>query len=261
MTFRAIEILKQVDLIASEDTRTTRKLLSHFDIHTRLQSYDQHAGSRKVQQFIDMLHTGKSVAVVSEAGTPVISDPGNSLIRECIVNDIQVVPIPGASAVITSLCVSGLNTTAFGFYGFPPRGQKARREFFRGLSSLTYPVVVYESPLRLLDTLASILEEMGDRQIVVARELTKLHEELWRSSVSEAIAEFEERTPRGEFVLIIDGGEKSEQDIEDLKQEFFALKEERLTTKDAVGTLARKYNLPRRAVYQAVLKWSGKSND
>jgi len=205
ITLRALRVLKEADLIAAEDTRHTQKLLAHFGFHTTLTSYHDFNKEMKAPVLVSRLLDGQSVALVSDAGTPTISDPGYFLINRCIDAGIRVIPIPGPSALIAALASSGLPTHAFHFEGFLPKssGRAGRR-----LDALrTYPgtVVVFESPHRLLKTLQAIEAAWGDRRAVVARELTKIHEEFLRGRVSELIADIDRRPRRGEITLLIEG--------------------------------------------------------
>ncbi len=209
MTFRAVRILKEVDCIACEDTRQTRILLNHHDISTRMLSFFEHNELARVPQLIDMIKEGKSIAVVSDAGTPTISDPAFRLVREAHDHGITVVPIPGACAAVTALCVGGLPTDRFVFEGFLPL-KKGRRTRWVQLQEEERTIVLYESPHRLLKTLGQIQEFLGDRPLVIARELTKKFEELFRGTVTDALEYFQQHAPRGEFVILISGRDYAE---------------------------------------------------
>jgi len=203
ITLRALETLKQVDLIACEDTRHTQKLLTHYQIQKPLTSLFEHNERLKVPSLIHQLQEGKTIGLVSDAGTPGISDPGFVLIREAIRNEILVIPIPGPSAVITALTVSGMPTDRFCFEGFLPQKSAAMRRKLEQLKDEPRTMVFYESPHRVLKTLKAMLEIWGDIPIICARELTKLHEEILRKPLSEQIQHFTQSPPRGEFVLVI----------------------------------------------------------
>jgi 16S rRNA (cytidine1402-2'-O)-methyltransferase len=203
ITLRALETLKTVDLIAAEDTRHTKKLLQHYGIETPLISFHQHSGAGRIEQIIRRLQGGESVALVTDAGTPGISDPGGALVAAAHKAGIRVVPVPGASAVTAILSVAGLPAHRFRFEGFPPRKEGARRKFFESLHGEDAPVVFYESPHRLLKTLQTAYEVLGDCGIVVGRELTKQFEEVFRGRLSEAIAYWQAKPPRGEFVIVL----------------------------------------------------------
>ena len=205
ITVRAIRILKEVDLIAAEDTRRTRQLLSHYDIHTPLTSYFDGNQESKGEKLIAQLKAGGSIALVSEAGTPTVSDPGHRLVVQCIDANIPITPVPGVAACIAAASVAGLPLHAFVFEGFlSPKSGKRRRHFIE-LSQEKRTLIFYESPHRLMMFLQDALETLGDRHIVVARELTKKFEEVFRGLVSEALRKFEETSPRGEFTILIEG--------------------------------------------------------
>jgi 16S rRNA (cytidine1402-2'-O)-methyltransferase len=201
---RAIRILKEVDIIAAEDTRQTRKLLSHYSIHTRIMSYHEHNKLTKIDPILNTLRGG-DVALVSDAGTPALNDPGYELIIACLEAGHQVSPIPGASAPIAALVASGLPTDAFLYLGYLPSKSKARQTLLLSIQQQPYTLIFLETPHRLLSAMKDIELVLGKRQIAVARELTKLHEEIFRGSVSEAIQYFKETPPRGEITLIING--------------------------------------------------------
>ena len=202
ITLRALRILKEISLIAAEDTRLTRKLLTHYNISTPTVSYYEHNRFTRIPKIIDHLNTGKDVAVVTDAGTPGISDPAYKLIRAAIEIGSRIEAIPGPSASITALTASGLPTDRFIFEGFLPR-KKGRKAKLTRLSAIEATVIFYESPKRIVRTLKDILEFMGDRPAVIGRELTKLHEEMIRGNVSKLLSHFTEKTPRGEFVIMI----------------------------------------------------------
>ena len=208
MTFRGIRVLKESTLIAAEDTRHTKKLLMHYNINTPTISYFEHNRFTRIPQILDHLISGKNIAVVTDAGTPGISDPAYKLIRATIENHIKVESIPGASASVTALSASGLPTDRFLFEGFLPH-RKGRRKKLERLANLEATIIFYESPMRLIKTLNDILEFIGDRPAVIGRELTKVHEEYQRGKVSELINYFKENKPRGEFVVMIGKDDKN----------------------------------------------------
>ncbi len=203
ITLRALRILKEVDVIAAEDTRHTRHLLQRYGIETPLVSFHQHSSAGRLQAIIQRLLSGESVALVTDAGTPGISDPGGVLVAEAHRAGIRVVPIPGASALTALLSVSGLPAHRFRFEGFVPRKEGARKRFFESLADEEVPIVLYESPHRLLKTLQSAYEVLGDRLVVIGRELTKQFEEVFRGRLSEAIERWQAKPPKGEFVIAI----------------------------------------------------------
>lgn len=196
ITLRALEILKSADLILCEDTRVTKKLLDHYKITTPTQSYHEHSKLSKINYIVDLLKQGKNLALVSDAGTPGISDPGNKLIGE--LEGVEIIPIPGPSAVITALSISGFNTNKFIFLGFPPVKNK-RDKFFQEMAIFKYPVVIYESTHRIIKT----LNELPERNIVVCRELTKKFESIYRGTPGEVIEQLEKGKIKGEFVIVV----------------------------------------------------------
>lgn len=208
ITLRALQILKEVDLIAAEDTRHTRKLLSHYDIHTSLTSFFEHNELRKTSYLIKRLKQGDKIALVSKAGMPGISDPGYYLIREAIKEDISLVPVPGPTALILALIASGFPTHSFVFEGFLGRNKEKRAQKLRKLKKEERAIVIYVSPHRIKKVLAEIEQILGDRRIAVVREITKKFEETIRDRVGKVIKIFEEKKPRGEFTLVIEGREK-----------------------------------------------------
>ena len=252
MTFRAIRILREVDLIAAEDTRRTRKLLTHFEIHTPLIRFDENCSKMVSEKLLQRLLTGESVAVVSDAGLPAISDPGADLVKLAIENGIKICPIPGANAALSALICSGLDTTRFLFAGFAPKTKKNRREFLKKFSTVKETIIFYEAPHRLKNFLEDLLEIFGDRQAVLARELTKVHEEFLRGRIKKLIEKISE--PRGEFVVLIEGLKFSEP-IEGNFLEFYQkLLAEGLDKKSAMRETAKKFNMSRREIYNSLLK-------
>ena len=256
-TFRAIQTLQKVDLIAAEDTRHTSKLLQHFHIRTPQLSYHQHNEQSRIPELIEKLNQGKTIALVTDAGMPGISDPGYELVKACVEENISIVPIPGVTASITALCASGLPTNKFIFIGFLPTKIKLREEQLEKLSNSLETVVLYESPYKLLQTLEDLAKILGgNRKIVLARELTKLHEEFWRGTVGQAIIYYQNNQPKGEFTLVIAGAEPelpvlSEDTIKQELQELFA---QGISRSQASRQLSQKINLSRRKIYQIALK-------
>jgi 16S rRNA (cytidine1402-2'-O)-methyltransferase len=204
---RALRILREVQLIAAEDTRVTRRLLSHFDVHARLVSYFEHNKLTKLDSILAALDAG-DVALVSDAGTPALNDPGYELVRAALDAGHGVSPVPGPASPIAALIASGLPTDSFLFLGYLPRAASARKTELEKVADLPYTLIFLESPHRLPDALRDIQAALGDRRIAVARELTKLHEEVWRGTISKAIEHFQE--PRGEFVLVLEGNLRAE---------------------------------------------------
>ncbi|HEX7056175.1 MAG TPA: 16S rRNA (cytidine(1402)-2'-O)-methyltransferase [Bacilli bacterium] len=204
MTYRAIRTLREADWIAAEDTRQTRKLLAHFAIPGKLISYHEHNKREKGRELVDKLLAGQSVALVSDAGMPAISDPGEDLVKEALAHDIAVIAIPGASAGLAALIVSGLPAAQFSFAGFLPREKKKLQRSLKKLNAAGGTVIVYESPHRLVQTLQAMLAAWGDRRIAAVRELTKKHEEILRGTIAECLEHVRSVPPRGEYCLIVD---------------------------------------------------------
>jgi 16S rRNA (cytidine1402-2'-O)-methyltransferase len=209
MSPRAVRILRQARLIAAEDTRVTRKLLARFDIHTPLTSYFEHNKLTKLEVILAALAEGE-VALVSDAGTPAINDPGYELVHAALAAGHEVRPVPGPSAPLAALAASGLPTDAFLYLGYLPRKSAERKALIEQISALPYTLIVLEAPHRLLAGLADLHALLGDRQIAIARELTKIHEEIWRGTLAAAIEHFTQNEPRGEFTLVIEGKTKAE---------------------------------------------------
>jgi 16S rRNA (cytidine1402-2'-O)-methyltransferase len=255
VTLRALRILDEVDLIAAEDTRKTRKLLTHFKIETPLTSYHEHNKLTKLDELLSTLQQ-KDVALVSEAGMPGLSDPGYELVKAAIAQGIPVVPVPGPSALITALVVSGLPTDSFLYLGFLPRRQKERRELLASIARESRTLVAFEAPHRLLATLADLKEVLGDRHMAIARELTKVHEEVWRGSVSQALAHFEENPPRGEFTLVIERAreERVAWDEERVVEMLAELMAEGMKIREAIQVVADLAGWPKREVYRVALQ-------
>lgn len=208
ITLRALETLREVDLIASEDTRRTGRLLKHFEIQKPQMSFHEHNEERAGQKIVDLIKQGMSIALVTNAGTPGISDPGFTLIRRAIDEGIEITMIPGASAFVMALVLSGLPVHAFTFRGFPPRKPGPRRRFVALDKDSPHTLIYYESPYRLRAFLQDALEVLGDRQAALANELTKLHESVWRGTLSELVGRLGESEPRGEYTVLIAGAGK-----------------------------------------------------
>jgi len=258
ITLRCIRILGEADIIAAEDTRQTIKLLNHFEIRKPLISYHEHNKFEKGEELVELLKSGKNIALVSDAGMPAISDPGEDLVRLCVENDIEIIPIPGATASLTALIVSGLSTVRFCFEGFLPSNKKERRERLQKLSAETRTIIIYEAPHRLLDTLGDLMEQLGDRRISVSREITKKFEETLRDNISNIIKVFKERTIKGEFVLVIEGINEQELiDIELKKWHNITIEEhikmylrQGMDKKEAIRKVAEDRKLPKKEIYK-----------
>ncbi len=255
ITYRAVRILGEVDLIAAEDTRHSLKLLNHFNISKPLTSYFDHNSKFKGERILDALRQGKSVALISDAGTPCVSDPGYQLVRDAVQEGITVIPIPGACAAIAALSASGLPSDTFTFAGFPPPRQAKRRLFLAGLSGLPGTLLLHEAPHRLEDCLRDMLEALGDRQIVVARELTKIYEEFIRGTVSQVMAATAGERIRGEVVILVAPGETvqdNSEPLEDILQRL--LSEEGLSVKDAARRASLITGISRNEAYTEALR-------
>lgn len=259
MTFRAVRILKEVDRIAAEDTRNTKKLLTHFEIHTPLVSYHEHNKESSGKELIEKLIAGENIALVSDAGTPCISDPGYELVGAAIEAGITVVPLPGANAAITALIASGIEAQPFLFYGFLSRGKKEKKSELNYLQKQNTTIIFYEAPHRLKETLKAIREIFGNRRIVLSRELTKKFEEFLRGTLDEAIQWAENIEIRGEFCLVVEGSSEPLQDEEeqwwstlDLKDHVqYYIDRKGLSSKEAIKQTAIDRSISKRDVYQA----------
>ena len=255
ITLRALRVLKDVDLIAAEDTRHTQILLRHFGIRTPLTSYHEHNERTKARQLIERLKQGKNVALVSDAGTPAISDPGFRLIVEAIQAKVSVVPLPGASALTAVLSAGGLPTDRFVFEGFLPVKQKERRERIQTLRAETRTLVVYEAPHRLQETLADMRAILGDREIVLAREVSKVHEEFLRGSIGELIRQIGDGEIRGELTLVIKGSAGENEVSEDrLKAEIRKLRGRGMRVKEIAEIMGERYSMAKRELYRLALE-------
>lgn len=251
---RALRTLREVRLIAAEDTRRTRKLLAHYDIHTALSSYYEHNKLSKLEEILASLAEG-DVALVSDAGTPLINDPGYELVLSALDAGFQVRPVPGPSAPVTALSVSGLPADMFLYLGYLPRKNKPRRALIQDVKNDPYTMVFLEAPHRLLDSLQDLLDVMGDRQMAAARELTKLHEEIFRGKISDALKYFSEYSPRGEFTLVISGRESSKErwTEERLHQELANYLQSGESASSIAGVLAKESGWPRREIYHLII--------
>ena len=262
ITLRVLRILKEVDLIAAEDTRTSGHLLRHFDIHTPTTSYHKFNEHEKGQELVDKLLAGTNIALITDAGTPAISDPGETLVRLCIENHIQVTSLPGASACITALTLSGRSTRRFSFEGFLPADKKDRDDILRQIKTERRTIVLYEAPHRLVKTLKLLSETLGEaRGITLCRELTKKFETITVTTIGEGIAQAAETEPRGEYVLVLDG--KPDEEIEAERRAEFetmsiadhvaSFEAQGMTHKEAMKAVAVARGMSRRDVYQELL--------
>lgn len=255
MTFRAVRILQTVDLIAAEDTRHTGKLLQYFQVTTPQISYHDHNRHSRTGELVDRLQQGKTIALVSDAGMPGISDPGYELVSACVAAGLAVVPIPGCSAAIAALTASGLPSDRFVFEGFLPAKASARRTYLETLKPENRTLIFYEAPHRLRATLQDLVILGEARQVVLARELTKLHEELWRGSIAAAIAHYQEREPQGEYTIVVAGAELTQVVLSEaaIVAELKSLLAQGWSRSEASRQLAQQTELPRRQIYQLAL--------
>ncbi len=254
MTFRAVRVLNEVDLIACEDTRHTRRLLDHYAIKTRAISYHEHNETARVEELIGRLKEGSSIALVSDAGTPLISDPGYRIVAAAAAGGFSVIPIPGASAAITALSASGLPTDAFRFCGFLPAKTGQRRKAIEAVAGESVTLVFYEAPHRIVETVADLRMVLGNRPAVLARELTKIHEEFLRGDLASLEATLAERETarRGEFTILVGRGEDTPVSTEPLPDAVARLELEGMPRMDAIKQIARERGLSKREVYGAV---------
>ncbi len=261
VTLRALRVLKEADVIACEDTRTTRKLLTRYAVDKPLVSYHEHNEIEKSEEMLSLLKEGKSVALVTDAGTPCISDPGYRLVRLASEHGIEVLPIPGPSAALSALSVSGLPTSNFAFFGFPPRTKKHLTDFLARIKGYPETLVFYESPNRVVKTLSAILEVFGDRNISVSREMTKLYEETLRGKVSRVLEALEKRgVIKGEVTIVVEGASAGtgEIDMADIDAMLRSCKKDGLSLKDAVKMVSEESGYSKSKTYKRALAiWGG----
>lgn len=252
---RALRILKSVDMIAAEDTRHTLKLLNHFEITKPLTSYHEHNKKEKGEYIISLLKDGKDIALVSDAGTVAISDPGEDLVSLCIENDIKITPVPGAVALINALIISGISTRRFAFEGFLSVNKRHRHEHLESLKNDPHTLIFYEAPHKLKTTLKDLYAVLGDRKIALVRELTKIHEEAIHSTLSAAQKLYQEENPRGEYVIVIEGATQNEAEDENplnlltVKEHVEEYISKGLTSKEAIKKVSQERNVPKRDIY------------
>lgn len=261
ITFRVVRTLKEVDVIAAEDTRNSIKLLNHFEIKTPLTSYHEFNKYDKAKVLVNRMLGGENIALITDAGTPGISDPGEELVRQCYEAGVEVTSLPGAAACVTALTLSGLSTRRFAFEAFLPADKKEKAAILEELKSETRTIIIYEAPHRLKKTIAELLSVLGNRRLTVVKELTKLHENVFLTTFEDALAYYEENEPRGEFVLVIEGRK-----IEELKKEKEASFQEMdinehmklyldkgMDKKEAMKAVAVDRGIPKREVYKMLL--------
>jgi 16S rRNA (cytidine1402-2'-O)-methyltransferase len=256
ITLRALRVLKEADLIAAEDTRRTRKLLSHYGIHKPLVSYHEHNRRMREESLLDALRAGRSIALVTDAGTPGISDPGEPLVRRAAQESIPLVPIPGPSALVAALSVSGLPTESFLFYGFLPAQPSARQKFLLSLKDRPETLIFYESPKRLRSFLEDAFRILGERQVMVAREMTKMYEEVYRGTISEVGKEFGEEEIKGEVTIVLEGSTLPARveggAIEEALELYY--REMGLSMKEAIDRVAEELGVSKKDVYRESLQ-------
>ncbi|MBS3678636.1 16S rRNA (cytidine(1402)-2'-O)-methyltransferase [Ornithinibacillus massiliensis] len=258
ITYRALSVLKSVSVIAAEDTRNTKRLLNHFEISTSLISYHEHNKIGRENQLLEKLAGGESIALVSDAGMPAISDPGYEIVKACAEQEYPVVVLPGANAALCALVGSGLPNKEFLFYGFLPRKQKDKEAELARLGRLQATIIFYESPYRIKETLKAIQKQLGNRQMAIARELTKRFEEYVRGTAEEIVAWANENEPKGEFCIVVEGStEELEPEAEvwwegmEVNDHVEHYIQQGLSSKEAIKQVAKDRNLPKREVYQA----------
>ncbi len=254
ITERTLEVLRSVDIIAAEDTRNTLRLLNHFDIHTPLTSYHEHNKYEKAEELTGIMLSGKTVALVTDAGTPGISDPGEVLVKKAINAGLFITSLPGATAFVTALTVSGLPSGRFVFEGFLPSKKAERKRILEDLAAGIRTVILYEAPHHLRETLSQLLEYFGEnRRIAVCRELTKVHEEILRMTLADAVEYYKEREPRGEYVLVLEGKTEKDVDLERQKEYEDMTIEDHVAMYEALGN-SRKEAMKKAAVDRGVSK-------
>lgn len=258
MTYRAVRILGEVDLIAAEDTRNSIKLLNHFDIKTPMTSYHEHNKYEKAEELVAKLVAGTNIAVITDAGTPGISDPGEELVRQCYEAGITVVPVPGACAAINALIASGLPTRRFAFEAFLPSDKKERKQVLDELEKETRTIIIYEAPHRLLKTLSELNSKLGNREATICRELTKKHETFFKTTLEDAITHYETTEPKGECIIVIKGISRETLIMEEqMKWESMSIPDhikmymsEGLDKKEATKQVAKDRGVPKRDIYE-----------
>jgi 16S rRNA (cytidine1402-2'-O)-methyltransferase len=258
ITLRALRILREVELIACEDTRVTKKLLSHYQIEKPLTSYHEHNEEKKAKELLSLLEAGKNIALVSDAGTPGISDPGYRIVSLASKEGIEVVSIAGPCAAIAALSVSGLPTSSFAFFGFLPKSDKKKREFLGSIREYPHTLIFYESPERIVETLRGILETLGDREVSISRELTKMFEETLRGKVSKVLEILSQREKiKGEFTIVVEGKIKNLEYIDHIiEKELEVYREKGLSLRDTVKEVSRKLRASKSKIYKkALIVW------
>ncbi len=262
ITYRVVRILKEVDLIAAEDTRTSKKLLDRYEINTRVTSYHEHNKIEKAKTLINKLHDGKNIALITDAGTPGISDPGEELVAMCYDENIEVTSLPGAAALITAITMSGQSSRRFAFEAFLPKEKKYRKHILEELERETRTIIIYESPYHLKSTLKELESVLGkDRELTITRELTKRHEEKNKTTFEKALEYYEENEPRGEYVLVIAGKSRAMQEEEKremweettIKEHMDIYLKQGLDKKEAMKAVAKDRGVSKRDIYKELI--------
>lgn len=262
ITLRVLSTLKEVDLIAAEDTRNSIKLLNHFEIKTKMTSYHEYNKVEKARYLVEQMCSGKNVALITDAGTPAVSDPGEELVKQCHAAGIAVTSLPGACAAVTALTLSGRSTRRFAFEAFLPAEKKERNQILALLAEETRTMIVYEAPHHLKKTLQELYETLGDRELTICKELTKRHEKIWLTTFSQAVSFYDQEEPRGEYVLVIEGksfDELREETIREwekmtIPEHFAYYAEQGMDKKIAMKQVAKDRGISKRDVYGALLE-------
>ena len=257
ITLRAIKILKSVDVIAAEDTRHSLKLLNHLEINKPLISYHRHNENTKTELLINRLKDGEDIAIITDAGTPGISDPGEEVVKEAINNNIEVIPIPGACALINALIASGLNTKEFAFYGFLPLNKKNRKNVIDNIKKENRTIILYEAPHKLIKTLEDIKKELGNINCVIAKELTKIHETFIRGSIEKVLEEIDE--PKGEYIILLDMSRNKvieEEAIENksVEEQYQIYEKQGMSKKEIIKQIAKNKKVNKNEIYQMFIE-------
>ena len=257
ITLRAIKILKSVDVIAAEDTRHSLKLLNHLEINKPLVSYHRHNENKKTELLINRLKDGEDIAIITDAGTPGISDPGEEVVKEAINNNIEVIPIPGACALINALIASGLNTKEFAFYGFLPLNKKNRKNVIDNIKKENKTIILYEAPHKLIKALEDIKKELGNINCVIAKELTKIHETFIRGSIEKVLEEIDE--PKGEYIILLDMSRNKvieEEAIENksVEEQYQIYEKQGMSKKEIIKQIAKNKKVNKNEIYQMFIE-------
>lgn len=252
ITLRVLNTLKNVDLILAEDTRHSAVLLNHYEIKKPMLSFHKFSDRSRIDEIVQKLKDGMDIALISDAGTPCISDPGYELVAECIKNDLEFTSLPGATAFTTALTLSGLDTRKFLFLGFLPQKKSAADEILENVKRVTSSLIFYEAPHRLLKTLNILYSHLGERRVSLCRELTKIHESVMRTTLTGGIEYYESNTPKGEFVIVLEGYEQQPETDFDFLDEYNRYLSENVDRKEAIRLISKRAGVPKREVYNIV---------